>query len=59
VNYLNVLFLNMSFEAFTAVMFQIEVFCVVTLCSVVIGYRLFKDPYRLHLQGEGVTTRKI
>jgi hypothetical protein len=29
---------NMSFEAFMAVMFQIEVFWVVMLCSAVVGY---------------------
>jgi hypothetical protein len=27
-----------SFEAFMAVMFQVEVFWVVTLCSIVVGY---------------------
>jgi len=29
---------NVSFEAFTAVMFQAEVFCVMILCSVAVGY---------------------
>jgi len=28
-----------SFEAFTAVMFQVEVFWVVTPCNVVVGYQ--------------------
>jgi len=32
------------FEAFTAV-FQVEVFCVVTLCSFVVGYQCFRGPY--------------
>jgi hypothetical protein len=42
------------FEVFTAVKIQVLVFWVVTLCSVVVGYR------RLHLQGEdgGLTTQK-
>jgi hypothetical protein len=39
-----------SFEAFTTVMFQVEV-CVVTPCSVV-GYQRFRGPCSLHLQGE-------
>jgi len=29
----------LSFEAFTAVVFHVEVLCVVTPCSVVVGYR--------------------
>jgi hypothetical protein len=32
--------------------FQIEVFWLVTPCSVVVGYRRFGSPYCLHLQGE-------
>jgi len=32
----------MSFEAFTTVMFQVEVFWVATLCSVVAGYTIQK-----------------
>jgi len=32
---------NARFEALTAVMFQIEVFWVVTPCSDVVGYRHF------------------
>jgi hypothetical protein len=32
-----------SFKAFTAVMFHVEVFWVVTPCSVVVGYQLFRD----------------
>jgi len=31
-------------------MFQVEVFCVVTPCSVVVGYRHFGWPCCLHLQ---------
>jgi len=30
-----------SYEAFTAVIFQVEVFWVVTPCSAVVGYQLF------------------
>jgi len=33
-------------------MFQVEFFCVVTPCSVAIGYRRFGGPLCLHLQGE-------
>jgi len=33
-----------SFEAFTAVMFQVEVFWVVTPCNVVVGYQRFRGP---------------
>jgi hypothetical protein len=32
------------FEAFTAVIFQVEVFCVVTTCRVVVGYQRFRGP---------------
>jgi hypothetical protein len=28
---------------FTAVKFQVDVFCVVTACSVVVGYQRFRD----------------
>jgi hypothetical protein len=35
-------------------MFQVEVFCVVTPCSVVVGYRRFGGPCTLH----GVTIQK-
>jgi hypothetical protein len=41
-----------SFEAFTALIFQVEVFCVVTRCSVVVGYQRFRGPCCLHLQTE-------
>jgi hypothetical protein len=41
-----------SFEAFTATMFQVEVFWVMTSCSVVGGYQRVRDPCCLHLQGE-------
>jgi hypothetical protein len=43
---------HVRFEVFTAVMFQVEVFWVVTPCSVAVGYRHFIDPCYLHLQGE-------
>jgi hypothetical protein len=35
-----------SFEAFTVVMFHVEV------CCIVVGYQHFRDPCCLHLQGE-------
>jgi hypothetical protein len=41
-----------SFEAFTAVMFQVEVFWVVTLCSYMVGYQRFGGPCCFHLQGD-------
>jgi len=41
-----------SFETFTAVMFQVEVFWVMTLCNVVVGYQRFIGSCCLHLQGE-------
>jgi len=41
------------FEVFTTVKIQVEVFWVVSPCSVVIGYQRFGDPWYLHLQGEG------
>jgi hypothetical protein len=34
-----------EFEAFMAVMFPVEVFWMLTLCSVVVGYRRFGGPY--------------
>jgi hypothetical protein len=40
------------FEAFMAVMIQVEVFCVVMPCSVVVGYHRFRGPCCLHRQGE-------
>jgi hypothetical protein len=46
------------FEAFTAAMFQVEVFWVVTSCSVVVGYQCFRGPYYLHLQGEVTASGK-
>jgi hypothetical protein len=45
--------LNAGYEAFTAAMFQVEVFWVVTPCSVAVGYQPFSGPCCLHLQGEG------
>jgi hypothetical protein len=41
--------LDASFEDLTAVMFQVEVFCVVTSFSVVVGYRRFGGACLLHL----------
>jgi len=41
-----------GFEAFTAVMFQAEVFWVVMPCSIVVGYQRFGGPCCLLLQGE-------
>jgi hypothetical protein len=33
-------------------MLQVEVFCVMTPCSVVVGYQRFVGPFCLHLQDE-------
>jgi hypothetical protein len=44
--------LNLSFEAFMAVMFQVKVFRFVTQCSVVVGYQRFGCPWCLQPQGE-------
>jgi hypothetical protein len=41
----------LSIEAFTAVMFRVEVFWVVTPCSGIIGYQCFRGPCYLHLHG--------
>jgi hypothetical protein len=42
-----------NFEAFTVVMFQVEVFWVVVmLCSVVVGHQHFRGLCYLHFQGE-------
>jgi hypothetical protein len=43
---------DVSFEAFTAVMFQVKVLWVVTPCCVVVGYHRFRGLCCLHLQGE-------
>jgi hypothetical protein len=40
-----------------AVMFQVEVFWIVTPCGVVIGYQRFRGTCCLHLQG-GVTLKR-
>jgi len=40
-----------SFEAFAAVMFHVEVFWIVTPCSIVVGYQRFRGPCCLHPQG--------
>jgi hypothetical protein len=41
-----------SSETFTAVMLQVEVFWVVTQCSVVVGKQRFGGPCCFHLEGE-------
>jgi hypothetical protein len=48
-----------TFEPFTAVMFQVEVFWVVTPCSVTVGCQRFRDPCCLYLQGEMYVTQRI
>jgi hypothetical protein len=40
------------FNAFTAVMFQVEVFSVMKPCSFVVGYQRFRASCCLHLQGD-------
>jgi hypothetical protein len=42
-----------TFEFFTAMKIQIEVFWGVTPCSDAVGYRRFGEPCCLHLEGEG------
>jgi hypothetical protein len=42
--------LDENSETFTAVVFQVEAFCVVTPSGVVLGYQRFKGPCCLHLQ---------
>jgi hypothetical protein len=51
-NWKQLIDIHASFEAFTAVMFQVDVFWVVTPCSVVVGYKLFRGPGYPHLQRE-------
>jgi hypothetical protein len=41
-----------------AVMIQVEVFLVLMLCSVVVGYQFFRGPCCLNLQGEVCGARK-
>jgi hypothetical protein len=43
---------NASFEAVTAVTFQVEVFRIMTRCRDVVGYHRFKGPRLIHLQGD-------
>jgi hypothetical protein len=38
---------------------HVKVFWVVTPCSVVAGYRRFRGPYCLHLQGGGISETLI
>jgi len=44
--------LDAKFEVFTAIIIQVQVFCVVTPCSVVVGYQSFGGHRHIHLQGE-------
>jgi hypothetical protein len=44
--------LDASFKGFTVVMIKVEVFWVVTPCSIVVGYRRFGGPCCFHLQDE-------
>jgi hypothetical protein len=46
-------FPDARFEAFMAVKIRVEFFCIVTLCSVVVGYQRFRGPGCLHLQEDG------
>jgi hypothetical protein len=48
---------NLSFQAFIVMMIQVEVFWVVTPCSVVVGYQCFRGP--CCLQGEVTRMEKI
>jgi hypothetical protein len=41
-----------SFEVFRAVMIQVEVFWVMTQCSVVTGYQRFRGTCYLHVQAK-------
>jgi hypothetical protein len=41
-----------GFEVSTAVKIQVEVFWVMTLCGVVVGYQLYGGLFCLHFQGE-------
>jgi len=41
-----------SFEAFRALIFRVELFWVVSPCSVVLGYQHFTGSCCLHLQGK-------
>jgi hypothetical protein len=43
-----------SFEVFTAVKIQIDVFWGVTPYRVVVGYQSFGEPFCLHLQRENL-----
>jgi hypothetical protein len=57
-----VLFSTNRFEVFTAMKIQLEVFWVVTPCSVVLGKQRFRGPCRLHLQDEdggGMVPRNV
>jgi hypothetical protein len=47
-NYANRYF-DTRFEVYKSVKVQVEIFCVVTPCNVVVGYQRFGGPYWLHL----------
>jgi hypothetical protein len=49
---LNFFYSYQRFEVFSAVKFQVEVFCVVTPSNVVVGNQRFGGPCCFHLQGE-------
>jgi hypothetical protein len=42
-------------EVFTAMKVLVVVFCVVSPCSVVVGYQLFGQPCCIHRQGDDKT----
>jgi len=48
-----VMMIGVSLEIFTAVMFQAEVFWVVTPCNIVVRYQRFGDPYSLQDPQDG------
>jgi hypothetical protein len=50
-NVIDQLLIRYDFEAFTAVIFQVEDFWVVMLYSVVVGYQHFTGPCCFHLEG--------
>jgi hypothetical protein len=45
------LHIHVRFQVLMALTIQVEVFWVVTPCSVVVGYQRFGGPFYLHLQG--------
>jgi hypothetical protein len=49
----------LSSETFTAAMFQVQVFCIVTPCSVVVGNPRFKRLCCLLLQGKVAVVQSL